>query len=111
MKYIITESKLDKVIFKYLDMKLNGIEERNGENVDIVFSFPNENFGILGWKKSGYLYVSQELSDEIKDMFGLESSDVLNLIARYVEDRHNLEVIHTPWVTYSTEIVLEIDTI
>jgi hypothetical protein len=95
MKYIITESKLDKVIFKYLDMKLNGIEKRKGEHVDIIFTFPNEDYGMLGWKKPGYLYVSHELRDEIKNMFGLESSDVLNLIARYVEDRHNLEVIHT----------------
>ena len=32
MKYIITESKLDKFIFKYLDMKLNGIEKNQSKS-------------------------------------------------------------------------------
>ena len=94
MKYIITESKLDKIIFKYLDMKLNGIEKRNGVYTNIVFAFPNEH-GLLGWKKSGDLYVLYELRDEIKNMFGLESPDAIDFIGRYVEDRYNLEVIHT----------------
>jgi hypothetical protein len=54
MKYIITESKLDKVIFKYLDMKLNGIEKRNGTYTDIIFVFPNNEYGLLGWKNQEF---------------------------------------------------------
>ena len=95
MKYVITESKLDKFIFKYLDIKLNGIEKRKNKYVDIVFGFPNEEYGILGWKKSGDLYVFYELNDEIKNMFGLETPDALDVFGRYVEDRYNLEVRHT----------------
>ena len=111
MKYIITESKLDKVIFKYLDMKLNGIEERNGENIDIVFSFPNENFGMLGWKKSGNLYVYYELRDEIKSMFGLETPEALDVIGRYVEDRYSLKVMNTKLIGHPWLFQLKIDTI
>ena len=95
MKYIITESKFDKIVFKYLDMKLNGIEKIKNKYVDIVFRFPNEEYGVLGWKKSGDLYVFYKLKDEIQNMFGLETPDALDIIGRYVEDRYNLEVRHT----------------
>jgi hypothetical protein len=95
MKYIITESKLNKVIFKYLDMKLNGIKKIRGKHVDIVFGFPNEEYGILGWGKPGNLYVGHEIVNEIKTLFGLEKPDALDVIGRYIEDRYNLEVINT----------------
>ena len=95
MKYIITESRLDNVIFKYLDWRLNGLEKRKGINTDIIFAFPNEEYGLLSWKKSGILYVFYELMDGIKNMFGLENSDALNVIGRYVEDRYNLKVGYT----------------
>jgi hypothetical protein len=95
MEHIITKNKLDKIVFKYLDMKLNGIEKRKGVHTDIVFGFPNNEYGLLGWKKSGVLYVFYELKDEIKNMFGLESPDAFDVIGRYVEDRYNLKVRHT----------------
>ena len=95
MKYIITESKLEKFIFQYLDTKLNGIEKIRGKHVDIVFGFPNEEYGILGWEKPGNLYVGHEIVNEIKTLFGMKRSDTLDVFGRYVEDRYNLEVINT----------------
>ena len=92
MEYLITQNKLSNLIFDYLDMKLNGVEKRKGVSTDIIFIFPNETCGMLGWNKSKFLYVHQELTDEIKNMFGLESRDALDVIGRYVEDRYNLEV-------------------
>lgn len=92
MKYIITENKLNKVIFKYLDMKFDGIEKRKGVHADIVFVFPNEEYALLGWKKSGNLYVNLTLSDDIRNLFGLERSEALEVIGRYVVDRYNLKV-------------------
>jgi hypothetical protein len=92
MKYVITESKLDKVIFKYLDMKLENTEKTKGKYFDIIFAFPNEDYGLLGWEKLGILYVYYTLSKEIQTLFGLEQSDTLEAIGRYVKDRYNLEV-------------------
>ena len=112
MKYIITESKLDKFIFQYLDMKLNGIEKIRGKHVDIAFRFPNEKYGLLGWKKSGHLYVFNELNDGIQNMFGLETPDALDVIGRYVEDRYNLEVINTSILGHAANLYrLKINTI
>ena len=111
MKYLITESKLDSVIFKYLDMKLNGVEKMEGKNFDIIFGFPNKDYGLIGWEKSGNLYVFYKLSDEIQDMFGLESLNILDVIGRYVEDRYNLKVRRTFELINTFLPMLKIDTI
>ena len=95
MKYIITESRLDKVIFKYLDVKLNGVELVTGEDSDIrVFILPGEEFGLMTWigKKSNQLFTYYEIVDGVKTMFSMDESDALDVIGRYVESRFNLKV-------------------
>ena len=95
MKYIITENRLNDIIFKFLDMKYGALEQKKGKYYDIVFHFPGEEYGKLGWEKSGVLYVFYELMDEISDYFGLESNDSLRVIGKWVEGRYNLKVINT----------------
>ena len=95
MKYIITENRLNSIIFKYLDVKYGALEQKKGKYYDIVFHFPGEEYGKLGWEKSGVLYVFYELMDEISDYFGLESNDSLRVIGKWVEGRYNLKVINT----------------
>ena len=76
-------------------MKYGALEQKKGRYSDIVFTFPGEEYGLLGWEKSGVLYVFYELRDEISDYFGLESDDSLRVIGKWVEDRYNLKVINT----------------
>jgi hypothetical protein len=95
MKYIITENRLNDIIFKYLDIKLNGIEKRKGEYSDILFELPDEEYAVMGWQKSGDLYVQHKIKEDIQNLFGLESSDALDVIGRYVENTYNLEVKNT----------------
>jgi hypothetical protein len=95
MKYIITENRLNNIIFKFLDAKLDGIETRKGEYFNVIFAFPNEEYGVLAWKKSGGLFVFYKLRDEISDYFGLEKDDSLRVISKWVEDRYNLKVMNT----------------
>jgi hypothetical protein len=100
MKYIITESRLDKVIFKYLDDMLEGVELKKGKNVDIVFLFPDTmptfpwaTYGVMGWDNRGKLYIVRDIISDVKSMFSMdESDDVKNVIGRYIEDRYNLKV-------------------
>ena len=110
MKYIITESRLDNIIFNYLDMKLVGIENiKSVNNYDILFILPEEEYGEFGWNKIGDLWVHYKLSDEIRNMFGLESSDAIDVIGRYVEDRYNLEVTRAMKVPWGYSMILKID--
>ena len=107
MKYIITENRLNNLIFKFLDTKLDGIEEKKGKYVYIVFAFPDEEYGTLGWKKSGDLYVSYKLRNEISNYFGLEKDNSLRVIGKWVEDRYNLKVINTFSLQADTHLRVE----
>jgi len=95
------ESKIDKIIFKYLDIKYGVLEQEKGKYSDIVFTFPGEEYGVIGWKKSGDLFVYYKINDEISNYFGMESDDSLRVIGKWVEDRHNLKVINTKMNIYN----------
>ena len=96
MKYIIPQDKVDKVIFKYLDFILKGLEKRKAKYYEgIVFAYPDAEYGILGWKKGGTLYVYYEIIDEISNGFSLNQSDSKSVIGRWVSNRLQLEVKNT----------------
>jgi hypothetical protein len=95
MKYIITENKLDNIVFKYLDLNLRDLEKKESKYYDgFVLTYPDKTDGILGWRDDGTLYVYTELFDEILSTFGLEYSDTKYVIARWFRDRYELEVIN-----------------
>ena len=93
MKYIVPESKLDKIIFKYLDLNLKGLVKRKPNHYEgIVFTHPDEKYGILGYTNNGNLYIYRELIDEISYSFGMDKYDTKSLIGRWASDRFQLEV-------------------
>jgi hypothetical protein len=98
MKYIIPENKLDKIIFKYLDLNLKGLEKRKDKyhnGIVYAFSEEGEEYGILGYKNNGTLYIYYELINKISEVFGLDKDDSKSVIGRWVRDRLQLEVINT----------------
>jgi hypothetical protein len=96
MKYIISENKIDKIIFKYLDNILKGLEKRKPKYYDgFVLRYHNEEYGILGYENDGTLYIYGGLIDEISNGFGLEDFDSESIIGRWVGDRLQLEVKNT----------------
>jgi hypothetical protein len=95
MKYIITESRFESLIFNYLDGKLDGTEPMKGKYSDIVFGFPGETMGIMGIENPGWyntLYIDSELFKEINLMFSLDWGGTLDLIRKYVKSRYNLKI-------------------
>jgi hypothetical protein len=93
MKYIITESRLESLIFKYLDDKFEGIELKKGISDGLIFAFPRKKYGLMRWENTGELYTNYDISEEIGHMFSMDISDVLKVIGRYVESRYNLKVV------------------
>jgi hypothetical protein len=96
MKYLITESKLEKVIFRYLDIK-NFIQIKKGSTIYFANSEGGEYINsLIEYFKSGECVISFELVDEIKDFFSIEFDDSKYVITRWVEntlDRRVKEVI------------------
>ena len=94
MKYIIPQDKLDKVVFKYLDLKrFEKIKSMYYKG--IVFAYPDEPNWELGWETDNTLYIYYNLIDEISETFGLNESDSKSIIGRWVSDRLQLEVTNT----------------
>jgi hypothetical protein len=95
MKYIITESRLESLVFKYLDSKLDGTEPMKGKYSDIVFGVPGETMGLIGIENPDWyttLYIDTELFKDIKLMFSLNSGSTLDLIKKYAKSRYNLDI-------------------
>ena len=104
MKYIITESRLENVIFKYLDRKLDGMKLKKGKYVNTVFAFPGQKYGLIGYLnfsgQSGDLYIFVDLRNDIMSIFSMEKDDAMEAIKNYTENRYNFNVSYTHVAPY-----------
>lgn len=101
MKYIITESRLEKVVFKYLDDKLEGTDIKKGKFSDFVFAFPGRDVGLIAVNKyhkkgDNYLHIYLPFFEEMASMFSMKEGEVLDLIGKYLESRYNMKLDYTP---------------
>jgi hypothetical protein len=94
MKYIITESQLDKAVFIYLDNQDFIQIEKNG-GVYFVNSEGDEFAQIRYNKDDGWCYIYYELIDEISSFFSLDESDSEQVIGRWVENTLQVRVTNT----------------
>jgi len=94
MKYLITESKLDKVIFKYLDNQ-DFIQIDASESVYFLNSEGDEYGQIRFDKNTGWCYIYWRLIEEISTFFGINESDSGEVIGRWVEDTLQMKVTNT----------------
>jgi hypothetical protein len=100
MEVIIPESRLEQIIFKYLDVKFKNLEQSKGKSYDIVFRFPDEEFGILGWGSLNVLHIYYKLINNIFSFIPIERDEIRKIIGKYVENRYNLVVQDTTEGTY-----------
>jgi hypothetical protein len=101
MKYIITDSRLERLIFKYLDNKLKGTDIKKGIVSDFVFVVPGKDVGLFAVNKyhkkgDNYLHIYFPLFDEIQTMFSMKEGDVLEVIGKYLESRYNMKLDYAP---------------
>jgi hypothetical protein len=91
MKYLITESQIDNVIFKYLDLKkLIQIERR--DRIYFVKSEDDAYAQIRYNKSDGWCYIYWKLIGEISRFFSLDESDSEQVIGRWVENTLQVRV-------------------
>ena len=104
MKYVITESQLDKVIFRYLDVQdLNIIKI----GASTYFSYPDDNFAQI---KYGGNHANNELCfifigliEEVSSFFSLERYQSTRIIGQWVKKKLNLDgqmsnkMMHAKW--------------
>jgi hypothetical protein len=94
MKYLITESQLDNIIFKYLDNQ-DFIQIGRNDSIYFVNSEENRYAQIRFDKDDGWCMIYYELVNEISAFFSMEKSDSKEVIGRWVENTLQMKVTNT----------------
>ena len=94
MKYLITESQIDKVIFKYLDNQ-DFIRIEKKDSIYFVNSKGNKYVQIKFDKDDGWCIIYYELIEEISSFFSMQKSDSEQVIGRWVENTLQMSVTNT----------------
>ena len=106
MKYLITESQIDKAIFKYLDNQ-DFIQIERRDVIYFVNSENDEYAQIRFDKKDGWCGIYDKLVDEISSFFSLGKSDSKEVIGRWVENTLQMKVTNTRRVFPSRTMQVE----
>ena len=107
MKYLITESQIDRVIFKYLNNQ-DFIQIERRDNIYFINSEGDEYSQIRYNKDDGWCYIYWKLVDEISSFFSLGRTDSKEVIGRWVENTLQMKVTYTSWIEFATDIKLRI---
>jgi hypothetical protein len=94
MKYLITESQISKIVFKYLDNQ-DFIQIKIEDSIYFVNSEDDTDAQIRYDKDDGWCGIYYKLIDEISSFFSLEQTDSKKVIGRWVENTLQMRVIHT----------------
>ena len=94
MKYLITESQFDKVIFRYLNNQ-DFIQIEKVNRIYFINSEGDEYAKIRYAKSDGWCYISIDLIKEISSFFSLQRSDSEEVIGRWVENTLQMRVTNT----------------
>jgi hypothetical protein len=107
MKYIITESKLNKVIFVYLDNQ-DFIQIDKGERIYFANSENDEDAQIRYDKKNGWCYIYLNLIEDVSVLFSLDEVNSKTFIGKWVENTIQMDVEYAQWVVFSKSVYLSI---
>ena len=86
MKYLITESQINNVIFKYLDNQ-DFVYMEYGENGYFLNSKSDEYAQIKFNNRSHWCTIERKLMDEIVSFFSLNNIDAISAISKWVENK------------------------
>jgi hydroxymethylglutaryl-CoA reductase len=103
MKYLITESQLDNIIFKYLDNQ-DFVVIKMKNILYYVNSEGDEYAQIKYYPKDRWCAIHYDLADEVSKFFSLDYKDSINVINKWIENKlgvksFNVEVA-SPMVGY-----------
>ena len=93
MKYLITESQLDRVIFKYLDNQ-DFIQIDGDEEIYFVNSEGDEYAQVRYHPKDRWCTIHYDLVDEVSKFFSLDYGDSINVINKWIENKLGIKSIN-----------------
>ena len=91
MKILITENQLRKVQFKFLNYLFEDIYEVESKEHPSLRFWKKDDEVVLELRKSGRLWTSYSIWDDISNMFSLDSNETEQLIKDWAEQHLGLE--------------------
>ena len=101
MKFLITESKLDKVVSMYLDNQDFIVYDNKKKFDNYIYFLNNEsdlyaqisvyNINSVGFVRN-WVYVNYDLIKELSDFFSVDELDCLDIIKVWVSDTLGIKV-------------------
>jgi hypothetical protein len=102
MKYKITDSQLESVIFLYLDNQ-DFIQIKIEDSIYFVNSEDDTHAQIRYNKSIGWCYISWKLVGEISSFFSMDKFDSEKIIGKWVENTLQMMVTHTRRIGFNIE--------
>ena len=90
MKYLIAESKLGNIIFKYLDSQ-DFIQIEYGKNIYLVNSEGDEYAQVRYNTIADWCTIDIELIKELSKFFSMEYSPIISIVDKWVENKLGVE--------------------
>jgi len=109
MKYIITESKLEKVAIKYLNKIYGNLEEyRTDERPDKVFFIRGKKVFMEQDLENDDLWVDYyTIWSDLEKMFDLKYNEIQSIITKWVEVTYNLRGVTSTFGNLATAHLVE----
>jgi hypothetical protein len=96
MKVIITESRINKIMFDYLDStEYETIDDFDNSTSLLLRKDSDDSHDFYYKYFNKELYVDDELASSFASLFSLDLYDALDFIGKWFEDRHNVDVKYT----------------
>ena len=94
MKYIITESQLDRAALKYLNIEYGDLTPYETDEYPNHIFFMKDDEVIFDYnKKNGWVYISNEkIWSLLESFFGLEYEEIQDLLKQWAEEHYKLRV-------------------
>ena len=94
MKFLITENKLEQIVFKYLDNK-DFIKIETNDKIEFVYSKEDRIATILYTIDTEMLRIHNELIEEISSFFSIKENFTKVVIGNWVEKETSQKVVAT----------------
>jgi hypothetical protein len=93
MKYLITESQFDNIVFKYLDNQ-DFVVIKMKNRLYYVNSEDDEYAQVRYHPKDRWCTIHYDLVDEVSKFFSLDYEDSINVINRWIENKLGIKSIN-----------------
>ena len=94
MKFLITENKLEQIVFEYLDNK-DFIKIETNDKIEFVYSKEDRIATILYTIDTEMLRIHNELIEEISSFFSIKENFTKVVIGNWVEKETSQKVVAT----------------